>query len=77
MTVTTGNRTLAARARDLADHASAGSLERKAAGCLAVALGTTSTVTAARKILGDIARADIRDRAAQMLAELADEGNAL
>jgi len=76
VTVTTGNRTLAARARDLANSASAGSLERKAAGCLAVALGTTNTVTAARKVLSDITTADIRDRATQMLAELADEANA-
>jgi len=33
MTVTIGNRQLAARARDLAGRAPRGSLERKAAGC--------------------------------------------
>jgi len=71
--VVTGNRQLADRARDLAAQAPRGSLERKAAGCLAVALSTTGTVPAARKVLGMIETADIRDRAGQLLGELLQE----
>jgi hypothetical protein len=49
------------RARQLADRAPAGSLDRKAALCVA-----------ARKALGDIGQADVRGRAAELLAELRD-----
>jgi hypothetical protein len=73
MTVITGNRQLAARARDLADRAARGSLERRAAGVLAVALGTTRSAAAARKVLGDVDQAGIRDRAGEILAELLDD----
>ncbi len=76
MTVITGNRQLAARARDLADHAPNGSLERRSAGVLAVALGTTRSVTSARQVLDDIDRADIRNRARELLTELLEEANA-
>jgi hypothetical protein len=67
----TGNRQLAARARDLAARAPRGSLECKAAGCLAILLDQTRTVAAARKLLGEISQDDVRDRAGQLLAELA------
>jgi hypothetical protein len=69
--VVTGNRLLAARARDLADRAPRGSIECRAAGCVAVLLEQTRTVAAARKLLGEIGQADVRDRAGQLLAELA------
>ena len=51
MTVTTSNRQLAARARDLADQAEPGTLARKAAGAASIALATTKTLTAARDVL--------------------------
>ena len=68
------NRQLAARARDLAARASAGSLERKAAGCLAVLLDQTRSATAARKLLGEIGQDNVRDRAGQLLGELLAQG---
>jgi hypothetical protein len=74
VTVIIGNRTLAARARDLASRAPRGSLERKAAGCLSVVLGETRTVAAARQVLDTIEAADIRTRAAEMLGELLSSG---
>jgi hypothetical protein len=70
VSVTTGNRQLAARARDLADHAAPGSTERRAAGCAAVALGTTSTTDAARRTLGHLWQADIRTAALAILDQL-------
>lgn len=75
MTVITGNRQLAARARDIAGRAPRGSLERKAAGVLAVALGTTRSATAARKVLGEVDQDDIRNRAGALLGELLEEAN--
>jgi hypothetical protein len=71
--VVTTNQQLAGRARDLADRAPRGSLERRAAGCVAVALGTTRSIAAARKVLDDIDQADIRGRAGALLAELLKE----
>lgn len=75
MTVITGNRQLAERARDLGNRAPGASLERKAAICLAVALGTTGTVAAARKALDVIGLADIRNRAEELLAELVQDAS--
>jgi hypothetical protein len=51
MTVITGNRQLAARARALADDAPPGTLARKAAGAACIALATTKSLTAARDVL--------------------------
>jgi hypothetical protein len=73
VTVIIGNRQLAARARDIAERAPRGTLERRAAGCLAVALGTTQSATAARKVLAGIGQDDIRIRADQLLGELQQE----
>jgi hypothetical protein len=67
----TGNRLLAARARDLARRAPQGSVECKAAGCVAVLLDQTRSAAAARVLLGEIGPVDVRVRAAQLLAELA------
>jgi hypothetical protein len=66
-----GNRTLAARAQDLASRAPAGSAQRKAAGCAAIALGETRTIPAARKILAGVGNADVRQAAVSLLDELA------
>jgi len=49
----TGNKVLAERARQLAGQAPAGSPDRRAYGCAAVALATTSTLAAARRVLAD------------------------
>jgi hypothetical protein len=74
---TIGNRQLAALARDLAAGAPGGSLDRKAAGCCAVALGETKTVAAARKVLAAVEMVDVRDAANELLDRLAarDQGN--
>lgn len=63
-TEVTGNRTLAARAPR-------GSLECKAAGCAAVALAETRSVTAARKVLSQLRQAGIKAAALQLLDQLA------
>ena len=75
MTVTTGNRQAANRARVLAAGAPPGSLERRAAGCCAVALGTTRTITAARDVLaGWDGPADVRAAALRLLENLTNGG---
>jgi hypothetical protein len=66
-----GNRLLAARASDLAGRAPRGSLECKAAGCAAIALGETRTIPAARRILADVGNGDVRAAALQLLDQLA------
>ncbi|MGO9079905.1 MAG: hypothetical protein ACLQDY_12805 [Streptosporangiaceae bacterium] len=63
----TGNRQLAARARDLAGQAA---VDRRAWLCLGVALGTTRTTSAARQSLDGIPLADVRARAIDLLSEL-------
>jgi hypothetical protein len=68
------NRRLAERARGLADQAPHGSVDRPAALCAAVVLGTTTTASAARQALSLIDRADIRRRAREILAQLLSEG---
>lgn len=61
---------LAGQARELAAAALPGSLERKAAGCCAVALGTTRTLKAARQALDDVPLVDVRDVASALLNHL-------
>jgi hypothetical protein len=73
MAVITGNRQLAARARDIADRAGNGTLGRQAGLCLAVCLGTTSGTAAAMRALHEIEQPEIRERAAQLLGELTRE----
>ena len=74
MTGTTGNRTLAARARGIAASAPPGP-QRIAAGCAAVALATTRTVAAARAALsGQYLRPEVRAAALQLLGELSGDG---
>jgi hypothetical protein len=70
---TTGSRLLAARARDLAARAPAGSMDRKAAGCAAVARAESSTVQGARKVLGLLWQDDVRQAALDLIDQLAAE----
>ncbi|HEY1621756.1 MAG TPA: hypothetical protein VGG25_29315 [Streptosporangiaceae bacterium] len=69
----TANADLGARARAIADKAPRGSLTRQAAGCCAVAFGTTATPAAARKVLDMIEADDIKAAAAELVAELLAE----
>ena len=67
------NQELAGRARLIARQSGRG-VTRKAALCLAVALGTTSSVTAARSALdSDVLPADIRSAAVELLGRLGEE----
>ena len=72
MTAAACNRDLAAQARDLATLAVT---ERRAALCLAACLDTTTSITAARKALSEIERADLRQRAGVILAKLVERSN--
>jgi hypothetical protein len=47
----TTNKVLAERARQVAGQAPAGSPDRRAFACASIALSTTSTIAAARKVL--------------------------
>ena len=64
------NRALAELARGRAAAAAPGSLPRKAWGCVAVALSTTRTLAGARRALGDIRTADVRQAAVEALDRL-------
>lgn len=64
---------LAAEARARADAEPPGSLGRKAWGCAAVALATTGTLAAARRALGDVGAADVRQAALAALGSLERE----
>lgn len=68
----TDNKTIADRARQLAAEARPGTLERKAAGCCAVALATTRSLKAAREALNDVKLLDVRDAAHDLLNTLTD-----
>lgn len=72
MTDLTGNRVLAGQARAMAGRAPAGSIERKAAGCAAVALAESGTIPAAAKILGLLWQPDVRAAAMDLLDQLAE-----
>jgi G:T/U-mismatch repair DNA glycosylase len=69
------NATLADEASKLADRAAAGSLERRAAGCAAVALRTTRSLDGARRALQTVRDADVRAAAAGLLDQLASNDN--
>jgi thioredoxin-like negative regulator of GroEL len=72
-------RALAARARQLAADAEAGSIERRAALVVAVALAESESVEAARRILGNHPlRRDLRAAAGELLDQLThtDQGAA-
>lgn len=67
------NTALAARARAIANKAPRGSLTRRSAGCVWIALGTTGTAAGARKVIAEIGPDDIRQAAGGLLAELLTE----
>jgi hypothetical protein len=74
VTVITGNRQLAARARALADAATPGTLARKAAGAACIALATTKSLTAARGVLaGWDGPGDVKAAAVRLLEDLATQ----
>jgi hypothetical protein len=68
--MTTLNRDLVAKA-DLARKVPGGSLERRAAGCVAVASGTTASRAASREILEAVEPDDVREAALDALEALA------
>ena len=69
----TANRDLASRAAQMAAKAMRGSLDRKAYGCASVALQTTGTLAAARKVLTACELpGDIRAAALDALDQLTD-----
>jgi hypothetical protein len=65
-----GNRDLAELARERAAGVPPGSLDRRAWGCVAVALSTTSTVPAAARVLGAVHPPDVQAAARKHLANL-------
>jgi hypothetical protein len=67
----TNNREFADRESAVCRKAPGGSLERRAAGCVAVAAGTAATVAAARQALQGIGLADVREAALMLLEDLA------
>jgi hypothetical protein len=67
---TTDNLDLAARAREVADRAPAGSLQRAAAGSVAVTCATTRTVDQARSTLDGVTPEDVREAALALLDRL-------
>jgi hypothetical protein len=60
-------------ARALADNTRAGSLARKAALCVGVALANSKTPTGARKVLADVRPDVVRDVAVLLLDHLTEE----
>ena len=67
---TKDNLDLAESARDLADRAPAGSLEKAAAGSVAVTCATTRDVDQARTVLGGLVPEDVRRAAIELLDRL-------
>lgn len=66
------NADLADRARQLAAKAPNGSPERKAYGCAAVALSTTGSLAAARKVLAADCPPEVQAAALEALDQLTD-----
>ena len=66
------NLELAERARAVADRAPAGSLEKAAAGSVAVTCATTRSVAHARDVLDGVTPDSVRKAAIQLLDHLAD-----
>lgn len=63
---------LAARAREMAARSPAGSLDRRAFGCVAVALSTTGTIPSARRVLELVTQADVRSAALDAIERLTE-----
>jgi hypothetical protein len=73
---TKDNLDLATSAREVADQAPAGSLEKAVAGSVAVTCATTRTVEEARDVLGGIHPVEVRGPAIEFLERLAIDGDA-
>jgi hypothetical protein len=69
----TDNLDLAARAREVADNAPAGSLQRAAAGSVAVTCATTRNVAEARDVLDGVSPDEVRAAALDLLERLVME----
>jgi hypothetical protein len=67
------NLDLAASAREMADGAPAGSLEKAAAGSVAVTCATTRNFAEARSVLGGVVPPDVRRAAIELLERLSAE----
>jgi hypothetical protein len=72
---TKDNLDLAASAREVADQAPAGSLEKAVAGSVAVTCATTRTFEEARDVLGGIHPVEVRAPAIEFLERLAVDGD--
>ena len=68
---TRDNLDLATTAREMADQAPAGSLEKAVAGSVAVTCATTRTVEEARDVLRGVVPIEVRRPAIQLLDRLA------
>jgi hypothetical protein len=68
---TRDNLDLATAAREMADQAPAGSLEKAVAGSVAVTCATTRTVEEARDVLRGVVPIEVRRPAIQLLDRLA------
>jgi hypothetical protein len=68
---TRDNLDLATTAREMADRAPAGSLEKAVAGSVAVTCATTRTLDEARDVLGGIVPVEVRRPAIEFLDRLA------
>jgi hypothetical protein len=68
---TRDNLDLATTAREMADQAPSGSLEKAVAGSVAVTCATTRTVEEARDVLGGVVPIEVRRPAIQLLDRLA------
>jgi hypothetical protein len=68
---TRDNLDLATTAREMADQAPSGSLEKAVAGSVAVTCATTRTVEEARDVLGGVVPIEVRLPAIQLLDRLA------
>ncbi|HEY0540469.1 MAG TPA: hypothetical protein VGD53_19015 [Actinoallomurus sp.] len=70
---TQDNLDLATTAREVADRAPAGSLEKAVAGSVAVTCATTRTIEEAKDVLGGLEPEEIREPAIAFLERLAVE----
>lgn len=64
---------VAATAREIADSAPAGSLQKAAAGAVAVTCATTRDIPHARTVLDGVIPVNVRDAALELFARLAEE----
>jgi hypothetical protein len=68
MTAVQRNQDLAAQAREIAASSPRGSIDRRSWGCVAVALDTTASLAAARRVLAEMPADDVQAAALDRLA---------